>query len=128
MTNLILGNLNIDSLLKAKDFLEMGIQSAHSALEKAGAIQGFEICYELSWKTMKRILAYRGMEANSPREVFRLAASEKIIENLDEWFGFILKRNLTTHVYNLKVAEEIFIFLPEFLRALKLFIDKIRSL
>lgn len=50
----------------------MDTEKARSELEKAGAIQAFEICYELSWKTMKRILAYRGLEANSPREVFRL--------------------------------------------------------
>src|SRR5688572_18140641 len=109
MSVLILGNLNIDPILKAQAFLKMGIEQARSDLEKAGAIQAFEICYELSWKTMKRILSHRGIEANSPREVFRLAAQEKFINEVDVWFDFIEKRNLTTHVYNLKVAEEIFI-------------------
>ncbi len=128
MAVLILGDLNIDPILKAQAFLKMAIESARSDLEKAGAIQAFEICYELSWKTMKRILSYRGIEANSPREVFRLAAREKLINELDKWFEFIEKRNLTTHVYNLKIAEEIFVFLPSFFQELDLFISKIRSL
>ena len=128
MSVLILGDLNIDPILKAQAFLKMAIEEARSDLEKAGAIQAFEICYELSWKTMKRILSYRGIEANSPREVFRLAAQEKLINELDSWFDFIEKRNLTTHVYNLKIAEEIFAFLPTFFQELNLFISRIRSL
>ena len=88
MQVLILGDLNIDPILKAQAFLRMGIEKARSDLEKAGAILAFEICYELSWKTMKRILSYRGIEANSPREVFRLAAQEKLIGEIDIWFDF----------------------------------------
>ena len=128
MAILILGDLNIDPILKAQAFLKMGIETARSELEKAGAIQAFEICYELSWKTMKRILSYRGIEANSPREVFRLAAQEKLIDEIDIWFDFIEKRNLTSHVYNLKIAEEVFSFLPSFDHELDLLISKIRSL
>ena len=128
MPVLILGDLNIDPILKAQSFLKMGIEKARSELEKAGAIQAFEICYELSWKTMKRILSYRGIEANSPREVFRLAAQEKLIDEIDIWFDFIEKRNLTSHVYNLKIAEEVFAFLPTFANELEFFINKIRSL
>lgn len=128
MSVFILGDLNIDPILKAQAFLTMGIDTAHSDLEKVGAIQAFEICYELSWKTMKRILSYRGIEANSPREVFRLAAQEKLINEIDAWFDFIEKRNLTTHVYNLKIAEEIFSFLPTFANQLSMFINTIRSL
>jgi nucleotidyltransferase substrate binding protein (TIGR01987 family) len=128
MPELILGDLNIDPIIKAQHFLKTAIEIARSDLEKAGAIQAFEICYELSWKTMKRILAYRGIEANSPREVFRLAAREKLIDDLDNWFEFIEKRNLTTHVYNLEIANEIFNFLPKFYHELDKFTSAIRFL
>ena len=128
MSDLILGDLNIAPLIKAQIFLKTAIDVARSDLERAGAIQSFEICYELSWKTMKRILAYRGIEANSPREVFRLAAREKLIDDLERWFDFLEKRNLTRHVYNLAIAEEVFAFLPSFYLALDLFIRRIRSL
>lgn len=128
MPVIILGNLNIDPILKAQAFLNMGIEQAQSDLEKAGAIQAFEICYELAWKTMKRILSHRGIEVNSPREVFRLSAQEKMISDVDVWFDFIEKRNLTTHIYNLTIAEEIFKFLPLFSKELGQFVEKIRSI
>ncbi len=43
--------------------------------EKAGAIQAFAFSYELAWKTMKRILHTKGIDARSPRDCFREAAS-----------------------------------------------------
>lgn len=110
----ILGEIDIDSLLKAQVFLDFALKEAESELEKAGAIQAFEMAYELAWKTMKRVLAFRGIEVASPREVFRLAAQEKWIVDPEVWFEFIVKRNLTVHIYNRKVAEEIFRFLPHF--------------
>jgi len=128
MSEVIVGNISIAPLLKAQTFLSSAIIEAHSELEKAGAIQAFEITYELAWKTMKRILTYRGIEVASPRETFRLAASEKIISDVNLWFSFIEKRNLTTHVYNAKIAEEVFSFLPIFSAELNKFILTIRAL
>ncbi len=128
MNKLILGNIDIRPLLKASQFLQHGIDEAKTALEKAGAIQAFEFCYELAWKTMKRILAYRGVEEASPREVFRAAGREKLIDNVELWFEFVKKRNLTVHAYNLEVANEIFIFLPAFMTELDQFIKKIQLL
>lgn len=128
MSIFITGNIDIAPLLKARDFFIRGIKEAHSELEKAGAIQAFEICYELAWKFMKRILSFRGIETASPREVFRLAAQEKIIDDLNFWFGAIVKRNLTTHVYNLDVAKEIFNYLPQFAKELNEFINRIQKI
>lgn len=124
----ILGEIDIDPVLKAQAFLGAALQVAKSQLEKAGAIQAFEVCYELAWKTMKRVLAYRGIIASSPREVFRHAAQEKLIADPEIWFEFIVKRNLTTHVYNPAVAEEVFHFLPVFAKEFDKFIQKIKNL
>ena len=125
MPTIIIGNINIDPLLKAQQFLGKGIQQAQSKLEKAGAVLAFGFCYELAWKTMKRILQYRGIEVASPREVFRFAAQDKLIKDPENWFEFITKRNLTSHVYNTEVAEMIFRFLPLFADELAQFISTI---
>jgi len=101
VSEIILGDIHIGPILRAQHFLISAIQNAPSELEKAGAIQAFEFCYELAWKLMRRILAYRGIEVNSPREVFRAAAKEKMIDDLDHWFEFIKKRNLTIHTHTL---------------------------
>ncbi len=123
-----LNDLHIDPLLKAEAFLKDALKEAKANLEKAGAIQAFEICYELAWKTMKRILTFRGIDVASPREVFRYAAQEKIIDNPEIWFEFIRKRNLTVHVYHREIAEEIFKFLPSFAQELKKLIETIQAL
>jgi nucleotidyltransferase substrate binding protein (TIGR01987 family) len=53
-----------------------------SQLERDGAIQRFEYCFDLSWKTLKRFLEKSGMvDLNSPRSVFSAAYSEKVIDN-----------------------------------------------
>lgn len=125
---LITGNIDIAPLLKAQKFLDQSIQEAQSQLEKAGTIQAFEFCYELAWKIMKRILAYRGIQMASPREVFRAAALEKLIDDPEIWFAFIQQKNLTVHVYNQELADNLFSQLPHFSRELNRFIQTIKKL
>lgn len=125
---IILGHINIDPLIKAGSFLEAAVNEAKSQLEKAGAVQAFEFSYELAWKTLKRVLAYQGIEVASPRETFRAAALENLIDDPEQWFDFIRKRNLTVHIYNQKVAEEIFQFLPVFLAEFKKLMMTLQSL
>lgn len=128
MPNFITGNIEISPLLNAHVFLTKAIKEAKTELEKAGAIQAFEFCYELSWKYMKRILAFRGIEVSSPREVFRAAAQEKLISDVEFWFEVIKKRNLTVHSYQRTVAEEIFQFLPQFKDVFDLFIESLNKM
>lgn len=100
-------SINIKNLIKAQDRFEQFRKNLNSDQEKAGAIQAFEFCYELAWKTLKRVLGSRGIEVNSPRETFREAAREKLISDPEKWFEFLKKRNLTAHTYNQENAEEI---------------------
>lgn len=100
--------------IKGFQSLDEALKQAKTKLEKAGAIQRFEFCYELSWKTLKRVLSYRGIEANSPREVFREAARENLIDDPEKWFKYLDYRNLTVHTYNEETAEKIFGILFEF--------------
>jgi len=87
---------------------------------KAGAIQHFEICYELCWKFIKRWL-----EANvSPtvadgvtrRELFRLAAENRLIVDVDQWMRHHDARNLTSHTYDPVVAESVYLAAHDFAR------------
>ena len=115
--------LTITPFLQAHDLLSDALVIARSDLEKSGAIQHFKCCYELSWKFLRRVLASRGIEVNSPREIFRAAAQEKLIDNPETWFEFIGMRNQTVHTYNKVLAEEIFASLPAF----KVELDKLKS-
>lgn len=121
---IIFEDLNLGPLLQARERLSEALKTAKSELEKTGAIKCFEYCYELSWKLMKKILLKKGIEVNSPRDEFREAASIDLINDPEIWFDFILKRNLTSYTYDEKLADEIFNFLPDFLKELDNFIQR----
>lgn len=119
--------IDITSLLKAFQKLELFIKNLNSEQEKAGAIQAFEYCYELSWKTMQRLLKKRGKDVNSPRTTFREAALEGFIEDPEIWFDFLKKRNITVHTYEEQEADEVIAILPQFSQELSSFIKKIEQ-
>jgi nucleotidyltransferase substrate binding protein (TIGR01987 family) len=121
-------NIDISSLLTAFEQFHEGLKIAKSDLEKAGTIQYFEFTYELAWKTLKRILAGRGKDLNSPKPVFRKAALEKLIGNPELWFDFIKDRSETVHTYNKLIANNIFKDLHLFDSEMLKLIEKLKSL
>ena len=124
----ILGEIDIQQLISTRDFLHEALREAESKLEIAGTIQAFEVCYELAWKTLKKILNLRGIEVFSPKETFRLAAREGLISNLKGWFDYVKKRNITVHSYEDEIMEVVYPVLPKFLKDLDLLIKKLRNL
>ena len=97
-------------------------QNLGSEQERAGAIQAFEYCFELTWKTLKKLLHERGKIVNSPKETFRMAALEGFIQDPEAWFDFLQKRNLTVHTYEEKEADAVVSILPAFSKAVKHFL------
>ena len=127
MTELIDGNIDIGVLLSAFSTFSEAIDAAKSPLERDGAIHRFEYTYELFWEVLRKILIRNGKICNSPRAVFREAAAEGIIADPKFWFEVIRKRNLTTQIYNEKVAETLFLAMPEIKKAMSSVIDPWRK-
>jgi len=129
MSYCILDNtLDISALIKAQAVLIDFSQHVDTEQERAGIIQAFEFCYELSWKTMKRILSSRGVIVFSPTTTFRAAAAENLIDNLEAWLDFVEMRNRTTHSYDQKVAKELIELIPRFITVLADFVHHIKTL
>ena len=121
--------LDIKPLISTRNFLAEIIQNAKNDYEKAGAIQAFEVSFELTKNVIRKILLLRAQEAPiTPKEIFRLAALEGLIVDAEIWFEFAKKRNLTSHTYDGKTAEEILTSLPKFLQELNLLITKLKEL
>jgi len=87
---------------------------------KSGAIQHFEFTYELCWKFIKRWL-----ETNiSPtiadgvtrRELFRLAAENRLIDDVEPWMRHHDARSQTEHTYEPEIAERVYAAAHEFAR------------
>ncbi len=105
------------------EHLEKALQSLESALNRSplddlmrdGAIQRFEYCVELSWKTSKKLLDQNGMLVTTPKETYRKLANIGWIQDAQPWLEFIEARNKTSHMYKEDVANAIFAVLPQFL-------------
>lgn len=121
------GELDIEPLISARNFLAEALQEAKTKLEIAGAIQAFEVCYELTWKTLKKVLFFHGVEASNARETFRLAAQQGWIFDPKVWFVYLKKRNVTVHEYQEQIMEKVYPVLPQFLENLNSLIRKLEK-
>ena len=83
-------------------------QDKYSELERAGLVQMFEFTMELAWNTMKDLLFYEGFEVKTPRETIRKAFETEYLteEEAEALLDALTKRNLLSHTYDEKTAEE----------------------
>ena len=125
---LISDGIDIAPLLSAHLQFEQALGIAKSDLEKAGTIQYFEFTFELTWKTLRRILKARGKDLNSPKTVLREAALEGLIGAPEIWFQFIDDRNETVHTYRRELADQIFARLPTFSSEVSKLIAELKTL
>ncbi len=95
----------------SSDFMEP-LSEPQRELVRSGVIQHFEFTYELSWKFMRRWLSENlgrtQVDGVPRRELFRLAAEHRLIDNAQRWFVVHQARNLSSHTYNAEVAREVF--------------------
>lgn len=88
--------------------VEQAQQRPLSNLETQGLIQGFEFTHELAWNVLKDYLTEQGiLGIIGPKNASREAFENGIIQEGHTWMDMIRSRNLSSHTYNLKVAEEI---------------------
>lgn len=118
----------MNNLLKAQTVFERFRKNMKDDQSQAGAVQAFKICYELSWKIMKRILAAQGVESTAPRDIFRKAAIAQLIDNPDAWFSFIEKRHLTSYTYDQENVDTIVAAFDEFSVQLTKAIERMKPL
>ena len=71
-----------------------------SEAEKGGIIQFYEVCFELSWKTMKDYIESEGFTVKSPKQTIKQAFQMEFIENGELWLSALEDRNLTSHIYD----------------------------
>lgn len=84
-------------------------ETTNSSSVRDGGIQRFEFCIELAWKTTREYLLDQNfVNINSPKSVMREAYSYGILNDGDIWSKALNDRNLTSHVYDEKTADEIF--------------------
>ena len=88
--------------------LQEGADQAYDELSKDGVIQRFEFTFEVLWKTIKKFLEYKGIEARTPKDCFKEAFTIGLIDDESLVLNMLQDRNTTSHIYDKKTSEEIF--------------------
>ena len=73
----------------------------------SGIVKDFELLYELSWKTLKKVLEEAGHSPGTAREVYEVAYATGFIHDESGWIEMIDDRNRTVHTYNEGFAREL---------------------
>ncbi len=135
--------LDLSSLKKAVGSLEKAIHSyqvlcinstlteADIETVKAGVIQNFEVAYEQCWKCMKRWIEENVsagvVDGVSRRELFRVSAENRLLDDVSSWMGFHHSRNLTSHTYNADNAGQAFDSALQFIGAANEFLVRLEA-
>ncbi len=101
------------------EFMRTLDEVARNAI-KAGVIQHFEFTHELCWKFIKRWLEINispsAADGVTRRELFRLGAENRLIDDVEQWMRYHEARNMTSHIYQPVVAERVYNIAHDFAR------------
>ena len=120
--------LNIDSLSKSIAVLQRSLEGAEAHNDtpdgdlkdtlRSGVIQNFEVAYEQCWKMMKRWLEMNISSTTADgvtrRELFRLVAENRMLDDVEQWMRYHEARNQTSHIYEPEVAENVYAVTHDF--------------
>lgn len=108
--------LSFVELEKAVHRLDEALKQPKDEFLRDSVIQRFEFCIELSWKVAKKMM---GTTSAAPKDIIREMAQSSYIEDVEFWLKAIDMRNLSSHTYREKIAEEVYQFASDFLPQLK---------
>ena len=96
----------IKALKRLKEALNESLLKKDIVMD--AVIQRFEFTFELAWKLAKAVLAYGGIEADTPRAVIKEAFKARLILKGEDWIDMLEDRNRTSHIYDEKTALKIY--------------------
>jgi nucleotidyltransferase substrate binding protein (TIGR01987 family) len=111
---------------KALTQLEKVLAQPPSEYIRDAAIQRFEFTYELAWKTLQAYLATIDISTLSPKETLKIAYQQGLLQDANAWSMLHLQRNLTSHTYDEKLANTVYVYLKT--TGLALFIELKKTL
>lgn len=128
--------LDFSSFEKALISLKKALLRSQQQLDdeelRDACIQRFEYSFELAWKMLKRQLEKdvgnsQEVDTYSKKSLFRVGAERGLIKNVELWFDYLERRNLTTHTYNPVHAEEVYSVIAAFLSDAEDLLQKLKA-
>jgi nucleotidyltransferase substrate binding protein (TIGR01987 family) len=119
----------LQDLTDALDQLDAALaMPAEHDVVKAGCIQYFEFCFELSWKAIRQAAEKSGLEdCLSPKACLKLAFAQAWIDDEETWLEMLESRNRISHTYDARRALAVYDALPRFANALRALCQRLRQ-
>lgn len=95
-------------------------------------IQRFEYTYSISLKMIKRYFStgafvFENIDGMTFNEMIRQANKMGLLRsNLEKWDNYRQKRNLTSHTYDEKIAQDVVSIIEDFAFEAKFLLDKLK--
>lgn len=94
--------------------LQEALKAPKTDMARDSAIKRFEFCFDLAWKLLKTLLEEnKGVICASPKDCFREAYKNGLIEYDELWLQMTDWRNEAVHTYSEQFAEALYQKLPE---------------
>ena len=100
----------LDAFAKSLAVLGKSNRETTDEIYRMGIIGQFHLTFELSWKALREILLLHGVSeaaSGSPREILKAGYQFRFLDDESLWLDMLKRRNLTTHVYNEELADEL---------------------
>ncbi|MEJ5166607.1 MAG: HI0074 family nucleotidyltransferase substrate-binding subunit [Thermoanaerobaculia bacterium] len=123
-------NFRIREFERALNSLKEVLKEPYSVIVRDSTIKRFEYTFDLMWKSLKDYLNFsEGILCNSPKKCFREAFSVGIID--EEQTTMLIEmtddRNLTSHTYIEKIAENIYSKISTYVNLMEFILGKIKK-
>lgn len=123
-----MGKELIEQLTRAVKRLEEVLALEKTVLNRDAAIKRFEMAFDLSWKVIKWWMEdMQGVICRSPKNCYREAFSQGLIQYERKWLSMSDDRNATVHTYKEALAEEMLTRLPEHLKLFQELLNKLHE-
>ncbi|WP_288916765.1 nucleotidyltransferase substrate binding protein [uncultured Synechococcus sp.] len=107
----------LENLQRALGQLKAALEAHNACINDEvigmAVVKAYEFSFELSWKTLKDLLSYEGIDAQLPREVLRQAFSYGLLKNGQLWIDMLEQRNLMAHTYDQARANQALMLIRE---------------
>lgn len=90
-------------------------------------IQRFEFTFELGWKFLKDYFEERDIHLNYPKEVIQESFAVGLVDDEEAWIQMLRDRNMTSHTYDQKLADEIYRRIRGHVPAFKALVDRLKG-
>ena len=96
-----------EALARFEEVLNVFKAEPENVLFRDASIQRFEFTIELYWKVLKNALEVEGFLPQTPRDAFAKAYQVDLINDESVWLSMLKDRNLTSHIYQEEVADQV---------------------